>query len=164
MVKQILTLLILVDVMVLAGCDEPLDNDNTVDQPTSYSVRSIYWTHLTDADHDGYASSGNINVEVDLGRNVSRELEVRLFYKGANETVWTFVTEKRVTITGNNTDPVRFNGVASGFYYGQYDFRLIIAAWDGSSLLYYSEIKPEDNPILNNQKFEYGQEDLRPEP
>jgi len=161
-VKQILTFLIIGIVFFFTGCDEQLDD--SIDQRSTYAVRNIYWTHISDADRDGYASNGDINVEVDVAQNTSREIEVRLFYKGANETVWTFVTEKRVTVTGTRNDPVRFNGIASRFYYGYYDFRLIIAAWDGSSLLYYSEIKPEDNGILRNQKFEYGEEDLRPEP
>lgn len=144
------------------GCEE--EGSNPVESRPTYSIRSIYWTNLTDRDNDSYSSSGSINVEIDLGKNVSKEVHVYLYYKNSNELTWTYLQEKVKTIYGNNNDPVIFSAMTSSLYYGFYDFRIVIGAFEGSNLIYYADIHPENNLALSHQKFEYDGEDLRSEP
>ncbi|TAK57510.1 MAG: hypothetical protein EPO24_09855 [Bacteroidetes bacterium] len=161
MKRNILMSVVVLTILFLAGCN----NEETIIEPdVTYSIRSVYWTSRTDADRDGYATRGTLNLEIDAGSNVTRELAVRFFYKGANETTWTWLGDKTVTITGNRNDAILYQGVGSTYYYGLYDFRFIISAWSGSNLLYNAVLEPENTPALNDQKFEYDGEDLRFEP
>ncbi len=158
-----LMLMIAVAFIFLLGCENE-DEGVTGTTRSSYSLRDVYWTNRPDADHDGYTTSGTLNVEVDLGKNVTREITVRLFTKYANETTWTFVKDKTVNVFGGRNDAIKFSGISSQNYYGLYDFRLIIAGWNGGTLEWNTEVIPGDDTDLNHQKFEYGYEDLRYEP
>lgn len=159
-----LMLIAIMSFIFLLGCENEDENAISATSRSSYSLRDVYWTNRPDADHDGYTTSGTLNVEVDVGRNVTREITVRLFTKYANETSWTFVRDKTINVFGSRNDAIRFSGIASQNYYGLYDFRLIIAGWNGGTLEWNTEVIPGDDADLNHQKFEYGYEDLRYEP
>ncbi len=156
-------LMIVVAMLFVLGCENE-DEGIAGTTRSSYSLRDVYWTNRPDADKDGYTTSGTLNVEVDIGRNATREITVRLFMKYANETQWSFIKDKTMSITGSRNDAIKFSGIASQNYYGLYDFRLIISGWDGGSLQWNTEVIPSDDADLSNQKFEYGAEDLRYEP
>ena len=155
--------LLVAAILGFAGCSDQ-GNEPVGPPPIHYSVTNIFWTHVVDLDQDGYASSGSLNVSVNVTGDINRIIRVRAFYKGSEETVWTYLQDKVSTVNGSVNKVFTFNGLASNLYYGSYDFRFIVSVWDGSNLVWYGDIQPPTFNALTKQKFEYDGQDANPQP
>lgn len=105
-----------------------------------------WWTNPYDYDYDGFPRSADLNLDINITNNVTKEIRVEVLYKNAvtDDEYTSYFKSEYYQITGENADSLT---IPTGVYpdtlkHGAYNFKVIVVEKRGFSpvLIFDSEL------------------------
>lgn len=126
-----------------------------------YNV-NITWSDIFDNNKNGYAQTANLKIDVNVEKNISKDVFLTLFYKKSGETNYTaYKTESTFTIHyqdhGDAIDigvGTKLNGELEN---GEYDFQVVV--YEAKTQNIVAVLDPAESDSLSRRKFETRDED-----
>lgn len=128
----------------------------------TYSIAGIWWSDSLDGNQDGYVSFKRLNVNVHLEEDVSRDIDVQVYYKLKQASNFTYYPNQNIIkAAGNNTDnivSIPIGNPVKNLPRGEYDFLIEIYEKNNDRLEAASDTS---FPVLFNNLFEESSTDSR---
>lgn len=157
-IKLFISTFVIAMLFVTVSCD----TTEVVEETSyTYSVSKVSWSDPIDNDKDGYATNGVLTVFVNLEEDVTRNIDVRVYFLAAGGGAYSFYT---------SVNDIEFKGIDSPIpvqvmvgapnrelIYGNYDFKIEIHESGSESIKATAEkgdTEIEGADQLGGQKFE----------
>lgn len=137
---------------LLNNAFEESNNDN------SFTIK-YSWSDIYDRNNNNYWRYATMNIDINNDKNLTKTVDVNIYYKKAESTTFTLLKSiDNYQVIGQTADTIKyvFGQPELKLTKGEYDFRIEVLRSDINTLV---ALKDQDDPLLNNIKFESVDDD-----
>jgi len=137
---------------LLNNAFEESNNDN------SFTIK-YSWSDIYDRNNNNYWRYATMNININNDKNLTKTVDVNIYYKKAESTTFTLLKSiDNYKVIGQTADTIKyvFGQPELKLTKGEYDFRIEVLRSDINTLV---ALKDQDDPLLNNIKFESVDDD-----